>query len=139
MATMAAALRRNREAEQAQVQRARRRVDEERVAAAAVLPTAELVDATVRTALTPHLGDVLEVRTRYQRGAKGETVTARLSAACGHGVLLRTERGGTPVWVSYRDLYAGHATVLAPANARDATGRAVGRLRRGAPAPKGGS
>ena len=133
MAVLAERIRRERERELAQVQRARGQVEAEREAEAAVLPDAERVDEVVRAALAPHIGVVLEVRTHYQRGAKGETVTARLSAACGHGVLLRTDRSGMPVWVSYRDLYASHASVLDPPSARDSVQRAVGRLRRGAP------
>ena len=130
---LAPRVRRERETERVQVDRARGRVEKVREEETGTLPTAERVDEMVRAALTPHIGAVLEVRTHYQRGAKGETVTARLCAVCGHGALLLTERGGMPVWVSYRDLYAEHATVLNPDAARGEVQSAVGRLRRGAP------
>lgn len=132
MATMAATVRRFQAVEQAQVQRARRRVLEQKENEAVALPTAERVDAAVRAALAPHLGIVLEVRLRYQRAAKEETVKARLVSVCQSGALCRTEQG-CPVWLGYRDLYATHTTVLDPPTARDAVRTAVSVLRRGAP------
>lgn len=130
MATMAAVLRRYAAAEAAQVERARERVVAEREAAVATAPTAERVDAAVRGALAGRLGQTLVVR--VGRGARGESAEVRLVALHRAGALCRTERGG-PVWLSYRDLYAAHATVLAPVHIHGAVQRAVARLRRGAP------
>ena len=130
MAVLATRIRRDREREVAQVERARGRVADVREAEAAVLPTAERVDETVRAALAGHLGRDLTVR--LGRGARGETVEFRMAALHQAGALGRTERG-LPVWVSYRDLYCAHAAILAPSHARDAATRAVARLRRGAP------
>ena len=130
MATMAAVLRRYQAAEAAQVERARRRVEAERDAEAAVTPTAERVDQAVRGAMAGHLGRALTVR--LGRSGRGETVTAQLTGLYQYGALGRTGRG-MPVWLPYRDLYISHAVVLEPAGARGSVQRAVTRLRRGAP------
>lgn len=130
VAVLATRLRREREREATQVERARMRVTEQREAEAAVLPDAERVDEVVRAALAGHLSGDLTIR--LGRGARGETVTARIGALHRCGALSRTEHG-MPVWVGYRDLYCAHAVVLEPAAVRDAVGRAIARLRAGAP------
>ena len=130
MAMLAARVQREREREVAQVERARGRVEKVREEETGTLPTAERVDQEVRGAMAGHLGEVLTVR--VGRGARSETVTARLVALHRCGALSRTEHG-MPLWLPYRDLYCAHAVVLEPAGVRDATGRAVSRLRAGAP------
>ena len=136
MAVLVARVHREREREAAQVERARMRVAEVRDAEATVLPTAESVAQVVRGALAGHLGMILTVR--IGSPSRGQTVEIRLVTLCRAGVLCRTERG-CPVWLSYRDLYAAHATVLAPVHVHGAVQRAVARLRRAAPTPKGGA
>ncbi len=133
---LAPRVRREREREMAQVERARRKVEEQREDEATALPTAERVAEMVRAALAPHLRNAVDVRLR-RTAAHGETVTATLIAVYGHGVLLRTERG-MPVWVSYRDLFCDHAAVLAPVHVHGSVQRAVSRLRSAAPNPHGG-
>ncbi len=130
MAVPATRVQRERAREAAQIERARRRVAAEREAEAAGIPTAERVDAAVRGALAGRLGQTLVVR--LGRSGRGETVTAQLTGLYQYGALGRTGRG-MPVWLPYRDLYCGHAVVLEPSGARNAVGRAVARLRRGAP------
>ena len=112
MAVLVARVHREREREAAQVERARMRVAERREAEAAVLPTGERVDEMVRGALAGYLGRDLTVR--LGRGARSETVTARLGALYRYGALGRTEHG-MPLWLPYRDLYCAHAVVLEPA------------------------
>ena len=127
---LAPRVRSEREREMAQVERARRKVEEQREDEATALPTGERVAQVVRGALAGHLGEVLTVR--FGRGARIETVDFRLVSFYRAGALGRTERG-CPRWVSYRDLYCSHATVLDPPPVRDAVGRAIARLRTGAP------
>ena len=129
-AVLATRVRRERETERVQVERARGRVEKVREEETGTLPTAERVDEMVRAALAPHIGAVLEVR--VGRGARSETVTARLTALYRCGALGQTAHG-MPVWLPYRDLYCSHAVVLEPAAVRDAVGRAIARLRAGAP------
>ncbi len=129
-AVLATRVQRDREREQAQVERARRRVAGLREVEVAVVPTAERVDQEVRGAMAGHLGEVLTVR--VGRGARSETVTARITALYRCGALGQTEHG-MPLWLPYRDLYCAYAVVLEPAGVRDAVQRAAGRLRRGAP------
>ena len=114
------------------VDEVRRQVAEEREAAAAIVPTAARVEQAMRAVLAPYLSEVLTLR--FGGGARGESMEVRLGALYGAGALL----SGRARWVSYRDIYTDHAAILAPAAARDAMLRAVGRLRRGAPRPKGG-
>lgn len=130
MAAVLTRVQRDREREQAQVERARRRVAGLREVEVAVVPTAERVDQEVRGAMAGHLGEVLTVR--VGRKARSEAVTARLGALYRCGALGQTERG-MPVWLPYRDLFAAHAEVLEPTAVRDAVGRAIARLRSGAP------
>ena len=130
MAVLATRLRRERERETAQVERARKRVAERREVEESGLPTAARVNEEVRGALAPHLGAVGTVR--LGRGARSETKEVRLVTLCQAGALGRTQKG-CPVWLAYHDLYCGCVTVLDPPSARDAVGRAVSRLRAGAP------
>ena len=132
MAVLATRVRREREREAAQVERARGRVAAGRDAAAAVLPTGERVRAMMRAALAPHIGQVLTVRVGGS-GRGSETMEIRLLALHETGALCRHRKGGWGCWLAYHDLYAGYTAILAPSNARDAMGRAVARLRRGAP------
>ena len=129
-AVLTTRMQRERETERVQVERARGRMETEREEVAAVLPDAERVDAVVRAVLAGHIGQVLTLR--VGRGARSETKEVRLVTLHRAGALGRTGRG-LPVWLSYRDLYCAHAVVLEPAGVRDAIGRAVARLRRGAP------
>ena len=129
---LAPRVRSEREREMAQVERARRKVEEQREdeATAFAFPTADRVAQAVRGALAGCLGDVLTVR--VGQGARSETKEVRLVTLCRAGALGQTQRG-CPVWLAYHDLYCGHATVLDPPPVRDAVQRAVSLLRAGAP------
>ena len=132
MAVLATRVHRDHKRERAQVARARGRVAAEREEVAAVLPDAERVRAMMRAALAPHIGQLLTVRVGGS-GRGSETMEIRLLAVHETGALCRHRKGGWGCWLAYHDLYAGYTAILAPLNARDATGRAVARLRRGAP------
>lgn len=129
---LAPRVRSEREREMAQVERARRKVEEQREdeATAFAFPTADRVAQAVRGALAGCLGEVLTVR--VGRGARSETVEFRLVALHRAGALGQTQRG-CPVWLAYHDLYCSHATILDPPGARDAMGRAVGQIKIAAP------
>ena len=119
-----------RERKMVQVERARRRVLEQKEDEATAIPTADRVAQAVRGALAEHLSEVLTVR--VGQGVRSETKEVRLVTLCRAGALGQTQRG-CPVWLAYHDLYCGCVTVLDPPSARDAVGRAVSRLRAGAP------